>query len=207
MSMTTDRTIAWVVPGPLRQLTGGYLYDARIVDGLREGGWRVGVVDVRSGRWPLDLAAGRRLVSALRRERWDAVVLDELAHPALVAALLGWRLGRALDGAPLILLVHHLRWSEPAGRLTRTAARVVERLALRDADLVICTSETTARTVRSIAGGGVKVEVARPGWDTHGQPPTPQPPPHCDGEGEQIRAFSPSPACGGYPGGREVGGS
>ncbi|MGE3909516.1 MAG: glycosyltransferase family 4 protein [Chloroflexota bacterium] len=155
------------MPGPLRQVTGGYLYDARIVDGLRAAGWPVGVLDIRSQGWTLDAAAGRRLVNGLGRERWSAVVIDELAHPALVAALAGGRLRAALNGAPLVLLVHHLRSSEPAGWPMRTLARLVERLAMRAADLVVCTSETTARTVRPLARPGVQVAVVRPGWDTH----------------------------------------
>src|SRR3954465_14997254 len=91
-------SLGWVVPGPLRQVTGGYLYDARIVDGLRARGRQVGGIDVRASRWPLDPAAGYRLVRALRRERWGAVVLDELAHPALAAALTAGGLHRALRG-------------------------------------------------------------------------------------------------------------
>src|SRR3954468_16323396 len=90
--------IGWVVPGPLRQVTGGYLYDARIVDGLRARGRRVGVVDVRGSRGPLDPAAGHRLARALARQRWGAVVVDELAHAALAAAVPGGRLRQALDG-------------------------------------------------------------------------------------------------------------
>src|SRR3954469_22833143 len=100
--------LGWVVPGPLRQVTGGYLYDARIVDGLRERGRSVGVIDVRATRWPLDVSAGRRLTRAIGQQRWGAVVVDELAHPALTAALAGGVLRRALAGAPLIVLVHHL---------------------------------------------------------------------------------------------------
>jgi glycosyltransferase involved in cell wall biosynthesis len=159
--------VAWVVPGPLRQVTGGYLYDARIVEGLRVRGWLVGTIDVRSTRWPLDLLAGRRLLAALRRERWGAIVVDELAHPALAAATLGGRLRRATGGRPLVLLVHHLRCSEPSALWTRAVARTVERLAIRAADLVICTSDTTARTVARLARPETPVEVVRPGWDTH----------------------------------------
>jgi glycosyltransferase involved in cell wall biosynthesis len=169
------RLVAWVVPGPLRQVTGGYLYDARIFDGLRARGWPVGVVDIRSGHWPLDPPAGQRLLTALRRERWSAVVVDELAHPALVAALFGGRLRRALRGTPLVLLVHHLRCSEPAPRPVRAAALLAERAAIRSVDLVICTSATTARNVRSVARAHASIEVVRPGWDTHG-PGWPSPP-------------------------------
>jgi glycosyltransferase involved in cell wall biosynthesis len=170
--------LGWVVPGPLRQVTGGYLYDARIVDGLRARGRQVGVIDVRASRWPVDWAGGRRLVRAVERERWGTVVVDELAHPALVAALVGVDGGgvrRALAGAPLVLLVHHLRCSEPSPVAVRVIASVVERLAVLAADLVICTSRTTATTVRPLVRAGVRVEAVRPGWDTHGDL-TPRPP-------------------------------
>lgn len=158
---------AWIVPGPLRQLTGGYLYDARIVDGLRARGWPVGVVDVRSRRWPLDIAAGRRLVAAIGREQWSAVIVDELAHPSLAIARMRGQLRRALQGAPLVVLVHHLRCSELADRRARTVALIVERLVLRSADLIICTSETTVRTIGQLARPGTPIAAVRPGWDTH----------------------------------------
>lgn len=169
--------VGWVTPGPLRQLTGGYLYDARMVDGLRTGGWPVGVLDIRSGGWPLDLTAGRRLLNGIGRQQWGTVVVDELAHPALVAAIMTGRLRGALRGAPLVLLVHHLRCSEPAPWPSRALAQLVEGIAVRAADLVVCTSETTARTVRPLVRRGVQVGVVRPGWDTHGQDGalTPQP--------------------------------
>lgn len=168
--------IGWVVPGPLRQVTGGYLYDARIVDGLRAAGWSVGVLDIRSRRSTLDFPAARRLVSGLARERWSAVVMDELAHPALGAALLTGRLRPALGGAPLVLLVHHLRLSEPAPWRQRAVARLIESLAARAADLIICTSQTTAQTVRPLTRPGVQVAVVRPGWDTHSSPDMPSTP-------------------------------
>ncbi|MCC7369759.1 MAG: glycosyltransferase family 4 protein [Chloroflexi bacterium] len=161
------RPLGWVTPGPLQQLTGGYLYDARIVDGLRVRGWPVGVLDIRAGGWPLDLAAGRRLAAGLRHAHWSSVVVDELAHPALAAAHLTGRLRPALRGTPLILLVHHLRCSEPGPWHGRALARMVEGLVVRTADLVVCTSETTARTVRPLTRRGIQTAVVRPGWDTH----------------------------------------
>jgi glycosyltransferase involved in cell wall biosynthesis len=193
----TRLPLAWVVPGPLRQVTGGYLYDARMVDGLRERGWLVGVIDLRSTGWPLDLRAGRRLARALGRERWSAVVVDELAHPALTAALLAGRLTEARDGAALVLLVHHLRASEPGPRHTRLVGSLVERQVVRTADLVICTSATTAGSVRPWARRTTDVEVVRPGRDTHQVRPapdrefalTPRPPvPHAEEREPSDRA-------------------
>jgi glycosyltransferase involved in cell wall biosynthesis len=147
-------------------MTGGYIYDARIVDGLRARGRSVGVIDVAATGWPLDWRAGRRMLRALDRHRWAAVVVDELCHPALATAMLSGRLRRALRGAPLVLLVHHLRCSEPAPWSVRSVALTVASLVLRTADRVVCSSETTARTVRRLAGRGLAVGVVRPGRDT-----------------------------------------
>ena len=41
----------WIVPGSLNQRTGGYIYDRRIVDGLRDRGWQVEVHEL-PGRFP-----------------------------------------------------------------------------------------------------------------------------------------------------------
>ena len=182
--------LAWVVPGPLRQLTGGYLYDAHTVDGLRARGWRVGVVDLGSTGWPIDLPAARRLQRALRPERWGAIVVDELAHPAVVAAVASGGLRTALGGAPLVLLVHHLRCSEPGPRPIQAIAGAVERLTLRAADLVICTSATTASTVRRLISPHTQVAVVRPGWDTHSRMPAPSPQPSPRGRGSLVSALS-----------------
>ena len=48
-----------LVPGPLAQRTGGYIYDRRIVSGLRTLGREV-VVHELGGRFPLIDAAARR---------------------------------------------------------------------------------------------------------------------------------------------------
>src|SRR5215469_11081080 len=46
MMLRSNDEIAFVVPGQLDQLTGGYLYDHRIVDGLRAHGRAVRVIEL-----------------------------------------------------------------------------------------------------------------------------------------------------------------
>ena len=41
-----------LVPGPIEQRTGGYIYDARIVQGLRDRGWNVCIHSL-PGEFPL----------------------------------------------------------------------------------------------------------------------------------------------------------
>ena len=43
--------LAFLVPGPLDQLTGGYLFDRMIVEGLRAAGRAVDVIEL-AGRFP-----------------------------------------------------------------------------------------------------------------------------------------------------------
>ena len=80
-------TLAWVVPGPLGQATGGYLYDARMVHALAAFGWQGAVIDVGSRAWPLDVLGAGRLVHGLEGRPWDVVVFDELAHTSMAPGL------------------------------------------------------------------------------------------------------------------------
>ena len=69
-----------MVPGSIDQRTGGYVYDARIVRGLRELGWRVAVHSL-SGLFPeADSEAHAQMTSTLAALPAGArVVIDGLA--------------------------------------------------------------------------------------------------------------------------------
>ena len=166
--------VAWGVPGRLDQLTGGYLYDRRMVGSLRAHGHRVRVVELPARLGFVDPPAALRLARSLTRpgDSWDAVVVDELAHPAmglgLPTARLLWRAGRGVGpiGRPAVLaLVHHLRFSEADSRLERIVAAGAEWAALGAVDRVVCTSRTTAVTVRRLLRRSVPVDVVPPGCE------------------------------------------
>ena len=159
-------SVVWVVPGPLGQATGGYLYDARMVNELAALGWEVGVLDVGARAWPLDPVGAGVLVHALGQRAWDAVVFDELAHPVMVVGVPWLRAAGAATGAALVGVVHHLRASEPAPAGRRWLARQTERTALARLDRVVCTSRYTAGTVRDLVGEHVSIVVVPPGFDT-----------------------------------------
>ena len=72
--------LAFVVPGRLDQLTGGYLYDRHIIDGLRDRGREVEVIELGSG------ADGRTLASIADG---TPTVVDGLALPGLEQAIPG----------------------------------------------------------------------------------------------------------------------
>lgn len=159
----SGRPLHVVVPGSLRQRTGGYLYDARIVAGLRERGWRVGVVELE-GAFP---AAGPAAVDAFHRRLaalppGEPVVVDGLAggaHPDVLA--------RAAAQRPVVALVHHPLGDETGTPDTHRAQLLraeVEGLAAVAG--VVVTSPFTARRLGELGVAPAKVRVVIPGTET-----------------------------------------
>jgi glycosyltransferase involved in cell wall biosynthesis len=95
--------IAFVVPGSLRQLTGGYIYDKHIVDGLRRLGYRVAVRKVAE-RFPsptaADLAGATRVLASI--PKGSVVIVDGLAGGAMPK-----QIEREAERLRFVALVHH----------------------------------------------------------------------------------------------------
>lgn len=168
-------TVHFVVPGRLDQLTGGYLYDRRIVEGLRSIGWTVHVIELL-GTFP----AGDQTASAFARRALAALpdgaltVIDGLALPAIEADL------KAQSGRIKIMaLVHH-----PAARETglseansRKLARR-ERSALALAQRIVVPSSATASDMSEMGVDEGRVTVVAPGTEVPDErPDRPAPPP------------------------------
>src|ERR1700752_3310241 len=101
--------LAFVVPGRLDQLTGGYLYDRHVIDGLRSRGHAIKVVEL--GPNNRDTGLGE-LASG------TTAGIDGLPLPDLEQAVLAH--GRRLR---LIAVVHH-----PLGEETGLSRAAAERL-------------------------------------------------------------------------------
>ena len=80
--------LAFLVPGSLEQLTGGYLYDRKVVEGLRARGWTVSVAEL-AGRFPeADASARTSAATALAGLPTGALaVIDGLALPGFADCL------------------------------------------------------------------------------------------------------------------------
>jgi glycosyltransferase involved in cell wall biosynthesis len=143
--------IAWVVIGALEQATGGYIYDQRVVSGLRALGHHVEVVSLGQAR----VHEGPALSWRLLREPWDVVVADELCHPAVAVAFGGLAAVRARPRR--LLLVHHLaEWEDGQSRATEWAC-------VRLAHHVVTTSVTSRERLRRTLG--VDATACLPGAD------------------------------------------
>ncbi len=161
--------IGLIIYGDLGIMTGGYLYDRIMVDGLRERGHLVEVISLPSGSYLRKLLTGlspgicRRLLAG----KFDVLIEDELCHPSLF--LINRRLRR--QGGPLLVgLVHHALCGEPRHHWQNMLLGVAERLFLASVDGLILNSRSTERTVTSLIGRQQPRIIAYPSGDRFGAP-------------------------------------
>lgn len=149
-----------IVAGDPEQLTGGYLYDARIVDGLRSLGRDVRVHGL-AGRFPLaDEVARTALGDTLfALDDGSSVILDGLAAHGLPDVL-----ERHRHRLRLIGLVHHPLADETGlDPSTRDTLQRLEARALNAVHQVVVTSAFTADRLTALDMAGPARRVIEPG--------------------------------------------
>ncbi|HEV8260059.1 MAG TPA: glycosyltransferase family 4 protein [Burkholderiales bacterium] len=150
------KKLALVIYASLDALSGGYLYDRKLVEYLRAHGDSVEIISLPWRNYAAHLADNLsfRLPPGL-----DLVIEDELNHPSLLAA------NRRPHPYPVISLVHHLRSSEDRSALHNTFYRWIERRYLQGVDGFIFNSRTTQAVVQDLVGAAPSSLVAYPPTD------------------------------------------
>jgi glycosyltransferase involved in cell wall biosynthesis len=165
-----------VIYGSLDTLSGGYLYDRKLVEYLRTQG---DTVEIISLPWRNYLAHLSDNFSYRLPREFDLLIQDELNHPSLIIA------NHRPHPFPVISLVHHLRCSEQRPGWQNWFYCLVEKRYLNSVDGFIFNSETTRNVVNGLMEDGKPGIVAYPPTDRFGQPAT---------EDELIsRAYEPGP--------------
>ena len=156
--------VHFLVPGSLERLTGGTIYDKRVVAELRRLGHHV-VVHELEGRFPWpDGAAQASSAHALEAVGpGDALVVDGLALAAIDPA------SELPPGVPRILLVH-MPLAEERGLPYSVRVRLyaAEDTWLRRADRVLCTSPVVAAELARRGAPEWRIGVVEPGVDAVG---------------------------------------
>jgi glycosyltransferase involved in cell wall biosynthesis len=164
--------IGLVIYGSLDTISGGYLYDRKLVQYLQSQGEQVEIAALPWRSYPRHL--GDNLSPSWRRRlrdlRVDVLLQDELNHPSL--AWLNADLRRRVS-VPLVSIAHHLRASEEHPAWAVWLYRMVERRYLRSVDAFIFNSETTRRAVQSLAGEEKPFVIAYPAGDQFNPQMTP----------------------------------
>nr|WP_163504052.1 glycosyltransferase family 4 protein [Halomonas socia] len=156
--MAAIRDLCLIVAGDPGQLTGGYVYDARIAAALGARGWRVEVVGL-AGRFPDPDARAQDALETTLAAQPDGrrVVIDGLAMGGLPDVIEAHAL--RLD---LTVLVHHPLADETGlDEATRVRLFDSEARALAAVARVISTSAFTARRLRDF--GIAAAQVVEPG--------------------------------------------
>lgn len=149
-----------IVPGPIEQRTGGYLYDSRMVSGLRKLDWTVTVRGL-DGAFPRPDARARAALPAALATVPDGarVLVDGLAFAAAPAALFA-----QADRLRIVGLVHHLisdEFNSKSSYYKRLRTCDLEALAACRGTIV--TSEFTARRLSDLGMDSDRIRVVVPG--------------------------------------------
>lgn len=165
--------IGLIIYGSLDTLSGGYLYDRRLVEYLHSQGDTVEVISLPWRNYAAHLTDNLwfRLWSirqpARKRQDLDILIQDELNHPSLIFA------NRGKHPYPIVSLVHHLRSSELRPAWQNGFYRFIEKKYLRSVDGFIFNSRTTKGVIQDLIDKGMPSVVAYPPTDRFG-PPLPE---------------------------------
>jgi glycosyltransferase involved in cell wall biosynthesis len=138
-----------IIYSSLDTVSGGYLYDRKLVEHLRAAGDEVEVISLPWRNYAAHLAQNfsAELQRHLAAARYDVLLQDELNHPSLF--LLNRQL-RPRVAYPFVAIVHHLRCSEHRPAWQNALYRHVERAYLRSVDGFVFNSETTREAVSAL---------------------------------------------------------
>jgi glycosyltransferase involved in cell wall biosynthesis len=154
--------VGLVIYGSLETISGGYLYDRKLVEHLQRQGEQVEIISLPWRNYARHLGDNLSLpvLRRLRQLRVDVLLEDELNHPSLF-----WTNRRLVGAFPLISIVHHLRSSESRPLWQNYFYRLIERSYLKSVDGFIFNSQTTRHVVEDLTGEKKPGLVAFPAGD------------------------------------------
>lgn len=151
--------IGFVIYGSLDTLSGGYMYDRKLVEYLRAQGDTVEIISLPWRNYAAHLSDN---FSFKLPANLDILIQDELNHPSLITANL------EKHPYPIVSLVHHLRCSELRPKWQNDLYCVIEKKYLQSVDGFIFNSKTTQGVVNKLLGTSVPEVVAYPPTDRFG---------------------------------------
>lgn len=168
------RPAAFAIPGDMTRKTGGFIYEHRLLLGLRDLGRRVDHIALPAGFPDPSGAEMQATVATLAALPPDLpLILDGLVYGAIATE------GLAQVRAPLIGMIHHplgLETGLPPARAAMLLAREAANLA-RAAHVVVPSPHTKRILVSQFAVPEEKITIALPGFPPADPIRTPQTPP------------------------------
>jgi glycosyltransferase involved in cell wall biosynthesis len=158
-NITQTMRIGFVIYGSLNTLSGGYMYDRKLVEYLRAQGDSIEIISLPWRNYAAHLTDN---FSFNLPGNLDILIQDELNHPSLIGA------NREKHPYPIVSLVHHLRCSELRPNWQNDLYRIVEKKYLQSVDGFIFNSQTTKSVVNGLMVNVKPSIVAYPPTDRFG---------------------------------------
>ncbi len=143
--------VGLVIYNTLDTVSGGYLYDRKLVEYLQHAGDTVEIISLPWRHYAAHLSDNfsADLFRHLRQARVDVLLQDELNHPSLF--FLNRRL-RPQVRYPILSIVHHLRSSEAHPAWQKFFYRWIEQQYLASVGGFVFNSQTTRQAVSAMLG-------------------------------------------------------
>lgn len=150
--------VALLVPGPFDTISGGYLYDRRLLEGLRALGHSVRVIEL-GGDFPMPNGAAREAARAAIAglAAGEVPLIDGLALPAFVG------MEKELAARGVVALIHHPTSLEAGPH--KDALAEIERPLFAACGRLIATSRFTAKSLPALGADPARIGVVEPGTD------------------------------------------
>ncbi len=151
--------IGLIIYGSLNTMSGGYLYDRKLVELLRKRGDQVEIISLTWRNYAAHLTDNFHFRLP---HGFDLIIEDELNHPSLLEA------NKQKRAYPVVSLVHNLHSLEPRSAWQNDLYRVIERSYLNSVDGFIFNSKTTHNAVQALIGDQKPFIIANPPTDRLG---------------------------------------
>ncbi|MBV9789238.1 MAG: glycosyltransferase family 4 protein [Chloroflexi bacterium] len=151
--------VAFITVGNAQRLTGGYLYHARVFDGLRAQGLMIDEISASDAPLEAQLAASAAFGAAFEPQLYDVIVIDALARGVCGPWIERWRTLR-----PVVAMVHQLPSVAEAESAQIVREQQLEAPLLR-ADRLIAVSEHGREILIACGAPADRVAIVSPGFD------------------------------------------
>ena len=154
--------IGLIIYGSLDILTGGFIYDRKVMEYLKGQGHQIEVITLPWRTYPAHLLDNfsQIYLERLANTRVDIWIQDELNHPSLF--LLN-RKFKKRQNVPFLAIVHHLKCNEFRPKWENSFFRFIEKKYLHSVDGFIFNSQTTRKTVEVLLSAPKPYCIGYPG--------------------------------------------
>lgn len=154
--------IGLIIYDDINTISGGYLYNRKIVDYLRNDGDEISVISINKTSY-LKALISNSIPLELMNIQLDVLIQDELVHPSFWLA--NQKIKKVLK-CPIVSLVHLFSSAMPVGPYQKMFFKFVEKRYLRSVDaLILNSNETLKQANRLLNNNDLPTIVAVPCGD------------------------------------------